>query len=184
MVPCGAPDHCSDPHRLVHTVLSLSVRAVDRLKLLSSEGQTNPAARYYGLVGVKALDGAARLTSWLWWYNPTVPVSLPSRTVLAWLEDYVTIQVWLLPLQNNLLSKLPTSLLSQWLGVVILFDGQSARDQLPMASPPNTSFPQAVRASGLWTALCYMHTKSARLSAGVAKERSKGHKTTILFINQ
>lgn len=124
MVPCGAPDHCSDPHKLVHTVLSLSVRAVDRLKLLSSEGQTNPAARYYGLVGVKALDGAARLTSWLWWYNSTVPVSLPSRTVLAWLEDYVTIQVWLLPLQENLLSKLPTSLLSQWLGVVILFDGQ------------------------------------------------------------
>lgn len=80
--PCGALGHCYDPHRLVHHDLILLARPTNRFKLLSSKGQTNPATRHCGQVGVKAQDGSTRLTSWLSLYNFPVPLSLPSTTVL------------------------------------------------------------------------------------------------------
>lgn len=63
--PYGVLDHRYDPHRLVHHISSLAARAIDRLKLLSSRGPTNPAMRHCGHVGLKAQYGSIRLTSWL-----------------------------------------------------------------------------------------------------------------------
>lgn len=79
-------------------------------------------------------------------------------------------------------SKLPTRLPSWGLGLVILFNVQTTRQQLPLVPSSKTNLSQAVRAPEQCTAVCYVHTSSTRLLAGVTKEKSKGHKTNLLLM--